>query len=210
MNHLLNELPCPERQDGGNIELILLRHAETLSNLSRRYLGQTDEPLCEQGIKRAKRLFLPPVNRVFVSPLIRCRQTAAIVFPQAEQVLAEGLQECDFGEFEGKNYRELSADSRYQAWIDSGGELPFPGGESRGQFCRRTCLSFEELLPELMLEPRTAIVAHGGTLMALLERFGEPARGYFDWQVKPCCGFSVFLQAGEHTPILHVLEELSC
>jgi len=46
--------------------------------------------------------------------------------------------EMDFGAFEGHNYQELSGDPAYQRWIDSGGTLPFPEGESREEFIRRS------------------------------------------------------------------------
>ena len=68
---------------------------------------------------------------VFVSPMLRCRQTAEILFPQIPQIEIDPWREMDFGEFEGKNYAQLNGDLRYQAWIDSGGTLAFPGGESR-------------------------------------------------------------------------------
>lgn len=46
----------------------------------------------------------------------------------------------NFGEWELKSYKELSTDIRfrdsYQAWIDSGGTLAFPNGESRKEFCK--------------------------------------------------------------------------
>ena len=47
------------------------------------------------------------------------------------------LKECDFGDFENKNYKELSGNPDYQAWIDSGGALPFPGGEDPEGFRNR-------------------------------------------------------------------------
>ena len=125
-------------------ELLMLRHAQTASNLAHRYLGVTDEPLCAQGIEQAKHLILKQKKKVFLSPLSRCIQTASLLFPQAEQIPVDGLRECDFGEFEGKNYLELSSDSRYQSWINSGGELPFPGGESRCGKSRRPLLPTEE------------------------------------------------------------------
>ncbi len=65
---------------------------------------------------------------VFVSPMLRCRQTAEILFPQIPQIEIDPWREMDFGEFEGKNYAQLNGDPRYQAWIDSGGTLAFPGG----------------------------------------------------------------------------------
>ena len=39
----------------------------------------------------------------------------------------------NFGSFEGKTYFDLNGNEDYQRWIDSGGTLPFPGGESREQ-----------------------------------------------------------------------------
>ena len=52
----------------------------------------------------------------------------------------------DFGEFEGKNYIELQKDPNYQAWIDSNGTLPFPGGESREAFIKRCEQGFYRML----------------------------------------------------------------
>ena len=33
------------------------------------------------------------------------------------------------------------------------------------------------------------IVAHGGTIMALMERYAEPHKPYFEWSVKPGEGY---------------------
>ncbi len=190
--------------------LYLLRHASTCSNLSGRYLGKTDEPLCLEGIRQAGRMCLQPVERVFASPLTRCIQTAEILFPQAAITVVEGFRECDFGEFEGRSFRELDGDPRYQAWIDSGGELPFPSGESKAGFCLRTCRAFEEILPQMLGCAVCAVVAHGGTLMALLERYALPRRGYYEYQVKNCCGFLTRLTMQNGQAQIKILEELSC
>ena len=82
---------------------------------------------------------------VFVSPMLRCRQTAEILFPQIPQIEIDPWREMDFGEFEGRNYAQLNGDPRYQAWIDSGGTLAFPGGESREAFIAR-CVDGMELV----------------------------------------------------------------
>ena len=37
--------------------------------------------------------------------------------------------------------------------------------------------------------PDIAIVAHGGTIMALMERYAEPHKSYFEWSVKPGEGY---------------------
>ena len=60
------------------IELLFIRHGATEGNLRRRYIGRTDEPLCEAGIAQVKALQKRglSVDRLFVSPLLRTRQTA--------------------------------------------------------------------------------------------------------------------------------------
>ena len=37
------------------VELTLIRHGATASNLERRYLGRTDEPLCTEGVRMLER-----------------------------------------------------------------------------------------------------------------------------------------------------------
>ena len=56
-------------------------------------------------------------------------------------------------------------------------------GERKADFCERTCKAFAGVIDEALAKgvERLAIVAHGGTQMASLERFGRPARGYYDW-----------------------------
>ena len=39
--------------------------------------------------------------------MTRARQTARILFPEAEQIVVPGLREMDFGTFEGRNYVEM-------------------------------------------------------------------------------------------------------
>ena len=38
------------------IELLFIRHGATEGNLRRRYIGRTDEPLCEAGIAQVETL----------------------------------------------------------------------------------------------------------------------------------------------------------
>ena len=91
------------------VKILLIRHSMTAGNKLGRYIGaRTDEPLCEEGIRLLENFSYPPVQRVFVSPMRRCRETAEILFPGAKKETEEHLKECDFGIFENKNYQELS------------------------------------------------------------------------------------------------------
>ena len=110
----------------------LIRHGLTQGNLERRYTGcRTDEPLCPQGAEALRARTFPPAARVFASPMKRCLETAAILYPGAPVEIIDDFRECDFGAFENQNYAGLSRRADYRAWLDSGGELPFPQGESR-------------------------------------------------------------------------------
>ena len=165
------------------MRVCLLRHGETAWNAQGRYLGRTDLPLTPAG-----RAALGPAGftpaLVYVSPLRRTAETAEILFPGAEQSAIPDFREMDFGVFEGRSWRDMEDFAPYREWVDSGCRSPVPGGESMEQFCQRTCAAFEALMDRAAEagEPLLAIVAHGGTQMAVLERFALPRRDYFSWR----------------------------
>ena len=186
-------------------ELILIRHGKTAGNLLGRYIGsRTDEPLCDEGREGLAGKQLPEVERLYVSPMKRCVETAEILWPGFDRKKMQkvtDLRECDFGDFENKNYKELSGTGDYQAWIDSNGTLPFPNGESMDAFKSRCLEAFARIVEEVSGAEqewiasgktgifRAGIVVHGGTIMAILEQYGYPKAAYFDYQVKNGCGY---------------------
>lgn len=169
---------------------LLIRHGQTAGNLEGCYIGRTDEPLCPQGLATLRARRYPPVDGVLASPMRRCLETAALIYPGCPVTVVEDFRECDFGVFEGKNYAELNGRADYQAWIDSGGTLPFPEGESQHGFSRRCVAAFEQSTAGLT-DGCYAVVAHGGTVMAVMEAFARPHRPYFDWQVGCGEGFAL-------------------
>lgn len=190
-------------------EILLVRHSRTFGNTLGRYIGsRTDEPLCQEGIDLILGRQYPEVQAVYASPMRRCVETAKLMWPEfsGHILLKPELRECDFGDFENKNYKELNGNPDYQAWIDSGGTMPFPGGESMVQFrerCQRAFALLVEEVQELERQAlagrerdtgvpetfRAAVVVHGGTIMAILEKYGFPKKNYFDYQVKNGCGY---------------------
>ena len=173
----------------------LIRHGQVEGNRERRYVGSTDQPLTQEGRASAKEKAYPAVDHVFTSPLLRCLETAAILYPECEASTVPELAECDFGEFEYKNYMELSGNADYQAWIDSGGMIGFPGGEDRPTFQARCVRGFREAVRQAGKEgwERIALVVHGGTIMAILDEFSEPHADYFQWQCRNMEGYSGIL-----------------
>ncbi|MCD8004920.1 MAG: histidine phosphatase family protein [Oscillospiraceae bacterium] len=167
------------------MEIELIRHGETQWQAEGRYQGRSDVPLSPAG-----RAALRPANRcppvVYVTSLRRTGETAALLFPQARRTAAPGLEEMDFGAFEGRSFREMADDAAYRAWVDGDCLGPCPGGESKEGFCRRVCEGFETLMETALGrgEASLTLVAHGGTVMALMERFGAPKRPYFEWHIE--------------------------
>lgn len=172
------------------LELYLIRHWKTKGNLEKRYIGTTDEPILS-GSERdlwEKRLhrILPDVSCVAVSPMKRCRESAELLFPGKKQEVCDAFRECDFGQFENRNYEELKNRPEYQRWIDSGGMEAFPGGESRERFAGRCVEGFVQKVTELQERKieRAAFVVHGGTIMAILEWLDHKQRPFYQWQAE--------------------------
>ncbi len=168
--------------------IVLLRHGATACNTENRYQGRTDTPLSSAGREALHPADFAP-EAVYVSPLSRAAETAAILFPGTVQIPVPALAEMDFGAFEGRTWREMAHNPDYRAWVEGGCAGRCPGGESRGEFSARVCGAFAQLVDQGLASgaEHLAIVAHGGTQMAALERFALPPRGYFDWKA-PCGG----------------------
>ena len=177
------------------IRIWLIRHGMTAGNKEARYIGTTDEPLCEEGAEFLSKLSYPEPEAVYVSPLKRCVQTAQILFPEKKFNIIDELSECDFGDFENKNYRELTGNPDYQAWMDSGGMLPFPGGESREAFRRRSLTGFQKVVVRCIRNniSAAAVVTHGGTIMNLMEEYADRRRSFYEWHVKNGGGYEIEL-----------------
>lgn len=175
------------------LEIQMVRHGKTAGNLLGRYIGTTDEPLCAKGVEELCGKACGNPEIVYASPLRRCLETAEILWPGIPVVKVNDFRECDFGEFENKNYKELSGNPAYQAWIDSNGRLPFPDGESLENFKARVQGAFRHTIQaaEKAGYQKIALAVHGGTIMAIMEKWGTPAGEYYRWQVKNGEGFVI-------------------
>ena len=188
----------------------LIRHGMTRLGEEKRYQGRLDDGLSPEGRAALKQADFRP-KRVYVSPALRARETAEILFPEAEQLLCPELREMDFGNFEGRGWWEMEEDAEYRDWVDGGCRGRCPGGEEKTELTERVNRGFERILEAEIekAEPgeELVIVAHGGTQMALLEEKGIPQREYYRWQ-RPCgCGWLLGWEPEGKT--LHVIREIS-
>ncbi len=168
------------------MKLFFIRHGATLGNEKKKYIGKNiDEPLSDHGAEtlreRTGRNYYPDADMLFSSEMLRCRQSAGIIYPGKPIIIAEGLTETDFGEFEGKTYEELKDDARYIKWIDGRGRIAAPGAEATETFDRRVEKGFFSII-EKGEDKKTAAVLSGGVIMNILSRFygGD----YYDYMLR--------------------------
>ena len=126
--------------------------------------------------------------------------------------IIDQLAECDFGDFENKNYKELSNDPRYQAWIDSNGIMAFPGGESKEECAVRNLEGFQRAVTACIREKisEAAMVVHGGTIMNIMEAYALPRKEFYEWHVDNGCGYLVEVDSllwKKDRRTLHVLDQ---
>jgi alpha-ribazole phosphatase len=202
------------------LKLLLIRHGKTQGNLEGRYIGTTDEDLCQSGREELLQKIADAcyqeaegscrVEKVFASPLKRCVQTAELIYPQMLPCIYPDFREMDFGEFENHNYKELNGNAKYQEWIDSNGTLPFPAGEDKQDFHNRVCQAFVQMVESCMAEQIAcaACVVHGGVIMEIMDSFAVPKQSYYDWQVKNGCGYAVEVEIKDGNFIICVTHRI--
>lgn len=194
------------------LTLVIIRHGQTPGNAERRYVGsKDDQPLSEEGRAQARAAAgFPDVELVYVSSLRRTQETAAIMFPNARQEIVPGIQEMDFGDFTGRNADEMADDADYRAWVDGWCEGPCPNGESKAQFNERICTSMLAFLRDAAArgERDLHLVAHGGTLMAFLDRYGDGRCPWYEWNVENCGGYRLEMHLEEDGLTITRIERL--
>lgn len=150
--------------------LLLVRHPETVANVTGRFVGRGDSPFTAVGLLQARRLpgkvasFRP--DEVWTSPLRRAHTVAEKASRLAGAPLRadERLLELDFGDAEGMTFQEIS-EAGLEFNYRSASKPVAPGGESRGSIERRVAAVADELIAR---GGQFAVVAHGGVVRAML------------------------------------------
>ena len=194
---------------------LLIRHGKTPGNEERRYIGSTDERLSAAGKRECEQAETDfSVKTVYVSPLLRARETAAILFPCGEQRVIPDLRETDFGVFEGRNADEMADDAEYRAWVDGMCLGPCPGGESREEVTRRASEAFAGILTAHaesaadQEEGPLVFVIHGGVIMSILSALALPKQDYYDYAVPTLGGWDAACRLEDGKVVLYDLKRI--
>lgn len=171
--------------------ITFIRHGYTQGNLDGKYIGTTDLPLAKEGAQELyeiiERADYPSFQKVYISPLKRCLQTAYIMAPNTYMVELPQLREMDFGKFENKTPEELKNDEDYKKFLEGGLDNPPPGGESARQVVTRCFEALSVIIGDMMEEGLTncAVITHSGIIMNMMSCFGVPKRKPIEY----ACGF---------------------
>lgn len=157
------------------------RHGQTTWNLEKRLQGKGNSELTDEGIKQAEalryRLDNQDIDVIYSSPLKRAKETANIIKGNRniDVILEEGLQEINFGEYEGHTEEELLREGKgkeISPILKGDMQLRAPGGESLEEVYKRVYKALDTIL-QREKDKRILIVAHGITSKAIVSYFKE-------------------------------------
>ena len=147
------------------IKLTCIRHTNVDVPSGTCY-GQTDVPLASTYSEERKiingQIQTLRFDKVFSSPLGRCRQLAADLFPRHEIHFDERLKELHFGQWENKGWEEIFCSEAGKHWMDHYLEEPCPEGESYPEFRSRVASFLNELREKFT--GHIVLVTHSGVI----------------------------------------------
>lgn len=152
-------------------ELVLIRHGETDMNRELRFQGHVNVALNAIGLEQARRLAArmagEQADAVYVSDLLRARQTAEPIAGELslQPVPESGLREQSFGKVDGMRVDDIQRDhpEAWAGWLRFEEDFAMPDGESTRAFHARVMEAVQRVVATHP-EQRVVVVTHGGVL----------------------------------------------
>ena len=148
--------------------IFLVRHGETAWSKLGRHTGRTDIALVEDGRigadALAARLRVVEFAAVFVSPLVRARETCELAGFGERAIVDERLAEWDYGNVEGRTTDEMQQETPgWTIWKDG----PI-GGEALADVATRA----DEVIARIaQIDGNVLLFAHGHLLRIVASRW---------------------------------------
>jgi alpha-ribazole phosphatase len=160
------------------LQVVLVRHGETIGNVKGIVQGQSDTPLTERGmastLRKAKKITQLDFDAVFCSDLSRTVETLKLIQQEIpglpEPVFARELREIDFGILTGRLKKDIMPTILEHKKAP---DIPYPNGESGGAFIARV-RGFFEMLMERTEGGRILAVTHFGVMETAARQFTRP------------------------------------
>ena len=134
--------------------VLLVRHAQTNSNLSGFYMGWSNEDLNNMGYTQARRLSSRlaslPIASVYSSPLRRVFATSEIICEplNLEPIVLDELIEIQLGDWQGLHMDEIKRrwPELWQQWRNDPSGMTIPNGESLEGVTERAILALQRMV----------------------------------------------------------------
>lgn len=157
------------------IEITIVRHGETDSNVKGTYLGWTDVELNENGLNQAQiakeKLKDEVFDFIFVSPLKRTLKTAQIINEthKLDIILDNRLKERNFGVWDNLTYDEIVSKypKEHDQWTLDWKNFRVLQGESSVDAYERIT-SFADMITKEYTNKKILIVTHLGCARKLI------------------------------------------
>jgi len=201
--------------------LLLIRHGENdfmLRHLTGRTPGVS---LNETGRRQAQEmsdaLLHAPLKAVYSSPLARAVETAQPL-AQSHNLIVQtrpALIEVDYGEWQGRTYKQLGRLKKWKALLEKPSQIRFPGGETFGEVQHRVAAELDGLIREWQLPPDpekkpdqvVAVVAHADIIrLALAYYLNMALDDYLRLWVAPA-SLSIVQHDGSGRPRVHCINQ---
>lgn len=186
--------------------IALVRHGQSTTNAEGLLVGRSDPHLTELGERQARALapWLTDVKEVWVSPLARARETAALAIPGRPLIVKDSFIELDYGTLEGQPAAAMAGGG----WrdLEVSHDAPFGDGESLAAVDERVRRELQLLFEDessLMhsSSEHLAIVSHVSPIKsAVAWALGVP--GSIAWRLRLENGSLTLVGARGHTPQL--------
>jgi probable phosphomutase (TIGR03848 family) len=157
--------------------VLLIRHGENDWVSERRLAGRTPGVhLNDRGRDQAQRisemLAGQEINAVYSSPLERCMETAQPIAESSGLALTPeaGIQEVDYGEWQGGNLKELSQGAEWSLVQHSPSSFRFPDGETLFEVQARAIETIERIRRKHPNEV-VAIFSHGDVIRTAVAHY---------------------------------------
>lgn len=195
-------------------KLILIRHGATAANLASPALLQgrnSDVPLAPLGVRQAELtrdfLAIRDIDVCYSSPMLRAMQTARIICEphELEPQPVDKLIECNVGDWEGKSWQQIRAESpdEYQRYMKNPARFGYPGGENFAEVFDRVSRTFDELLLQHAGQTVLIVAHHVVNRTYLASLIGLPPSQARRVSLENC-SISVVVCA-DSKPIVHTL-----
>lgn len=190
--------------------MLLVRHGQTPSTgtvLPGRTPGlHLSDPGRSQAEAVARRIAaMKKVAAVYASPLERTRETAAPIAKELGVRVRrdKGLLECDFGDWTGRDLKELAKLPEWKTVQQAPSRFRFPGGESFAEMQLRVTTAVQRLAG-LHRGETVVMVSHADPIKAVVNEATGAHLDAFQRLVVSPCSVTALLVGDRSTTVLTV------